>query len=535
LSNGVTRYAAPLQLAEQVLLESQLPNREAIVITDFQKVGWEEDTDVQLPLGTVLRRIDVASPDPANLAVAGLTLDRSYRDGRERVAVLARVVNQGRDTVSNAQIALLLDGEQTASQAVNVDPSGSATVRFPPFALPQREVRGSVQLVADALPFDDVFRFVLSPSQSISVLILEHPGAGRDESLYLSRALGIGSEPPHAVDVKRISVLRQSDLDGRSVVILNDAPFPTGNNGTRLRRFLNDGGGLMVILGPRSGAGSWPQDVADLLPGAIGVPIDRLADRGGTLSIMDYDHPVFDVFSAPRSGDFSQARYFRYRRIQDDGRAAVLARFDDGNIALAETRAGSGKVLVWASGLTNSWNDLPVQPVFLPTMHQVVRYLARYTPQQPWLTVGQVVDLAQYLTGGVEDASGTDRGAQVSVIVESPTGSREVRQIGVAAEYLALAEQGFYEVRRMEDIDVIGTIAVNVDVTESDLTRLEPEEWASSVTYRGAGQSAADLAATLTPGEKERRQGLWWYLLVAVLLVLVAESAISNRVSHKTA
>jgi hypothetical protein len=168
-------------------------------------------------------------------------------------------------------------------------------------------------------------------------------------------------------------------------------------------------------------------------------------------------------------------------------------------------------------------------------MHQVVRYLARYAPQQPWLTVGQVVDLTQYVTGGVEDAFTTDRGTQISVIVESPAGNREVRQVGASAEYLALTEHGFYEIRHMEDSDVIGTVAVNVDVTESDLTRLEPEEWASSVTYRGAGRSTAGLAATLTPGEKERRQGLWWYLLVAVLLVLVAESAISNRVSHKTA
>ena len=532
---GTTRYATALQVAEQILLESQLPNREAVLITDFQRIGWDNDTEMQLPAGTVLRRVDVGETDPANVAITGLTLDRVYRDGRELVAVLARVVSQGQDSVINAQIVLLLDGEQIASQAVSAGANSSAMVRFPAFAMPQREVRGSVQMAADALPVDNVFRFLLSPSQSISVLILEHANAGRDESLYLSRALSIGSEPPHTVTVKRISTLRQSDLDGRSVVILNDVAFPSGTNGTQLRRFVDDGGGLMVILGPRSGPGSWPQDAIQLLPGAVGVPVDRLADRGGTLSIVDYDHPVFDVFSAPRSGDFSQARYFRYRHIQDEGRAAVLARFDDGNIALAETRVGSGKVLVWASGLTNSWNDLPVQPVFLPTVHQIVRYLARYTPQQPWLTTGQVLDLAQYLAGGAGNVAATEPGPRPSVIIESPAGDREVRRVAATAEYLALAEQGFYEIRGVEDGDVIGTIAVNLDVTESDLTRLDPEEWASSVMYRGGGQSTADLAATLSPSEKERRQGLWWYLLIAVLLVLVAESAISNRVSRKAA
>ncbi len=119
---------------------------------------------------------------------------------------------------------------------------------------------------------------------------------------------------------------------------------------------------MLVVLGARSRTGSWPEEADDLLPGAIGVPVDRLADRGGTLSVTDYDHPVFDVFSAPRSGDFSEARYFRYRSISDDGRAAVLARFDDGNIALAELQVGTGKVLVWTSDLSNSWNDLLASP-----------------------------------------------------------------------------------------------------------------------------------------------------------------------------
>jgi hypothetical protein len=532
LSNGITRYAAPLQLADQILRESQLPVREAVLVTDFQRVGWSEETEIQLPAGTVLRRVDVADADPANLAIMDLTLDRIHRDGRELVAVLARLVNQGRDTVDNTQITLALDGERTASQPVSIGPNGSATVRFPPFPVPQREVRGSVQLAADALPVDNVFRFVLSPSQSVSVLILEHPNAGPGEGLYLSRALSIGSDPPHRVTLKRISALRPSDLEASSVVILNDAPFPGGATGARLRQFLTEGGGMLAVLGPRSGPGSWAQDAAELLPGALGVPVDRLADRGGTLSITDYDHPVFDVFSAPRSGDFSQARYFRYRTIRDDGRGAVLARFDDGNIALAETKIGDGKVLVWASGLSNSWNDLPLQPVFLPTVHRIVRYLARYAPPQPWFTAGQVLDLSQFLTDGVPDTAAQTE-TEAEVIVESPSGDHQVRRIAGAADYLALVEQGFYGIRRAGDSEVVGTIAVNLNLTESDLTPLDAEEWTSSIAYQGTAEAAADLAATLTPSEKERRQGLWWYLLVAVLLILVAESAISNRVSRK--
>jgi hypothetical protein len=37
----------------------------------------------------------------------------------------------------------------------------------------------------------------------------------------------------------------------------------------------------------------------------------------------------------------------------------------------------------------------------------------------------------------------------------------------------------------------------------------------------------------MTREEAERRQSLWWYLLMAGLLLLAVETAISNRLSRK--
>jgi hypothetical protein len=35
--------------------------------------------------------------------------------------------------------------------------------------------------------------------------------------------------------------------------------------------------------------------------------------------------------------------------------------------------------------------------------------------------------------------------------------------------------------------------------------------------------------STLTPQETEKQQGLWWYLLAGVTLLLVAEMVLANR------
>ena len=518
---GTTRYASALELAAQFLEDSKLPHREAVLITDFQMTGWDREERITLPEGTVLTRVNVADDEPSNVTVTDVTLERRYRSGRELVGVLARLANRGWQSVDELRVALEIDGQEAATQSVSLEANSATVVRFASFVLPQRSVRGVVRSTEDQLSVDDAFNFVLNPGKVVTVLVLNPPNASADEGVYIRRALELSSQPPFQVDVKRVTQLRSADLNGRSVVILNDAPFPSGSSAGALRKFVASGGGLLVILGQHTSASSWPAAAAELLPGRVGAPIDRLSDRGGTMSVVDYDHPIFDLFRAPRSGDFSQARFFRYRRITNVEGWNVLARFDDGTFAVGELSDTGRRVIAVGSGWANSWNDLPLQPVFLPFTHQVVRHLAGYVAPASWLTAGQVLPPSQYPA----QAASADE-----VVIETPQGSRIVTSMESDSAYVELSEAGFYTFRQVGGRGaVLGTIAVNPDVTESDLSALDPEELASAVMSAGVGGSEERLAALLTPSEKERRQRLWWYLLVAALLILVAETAVANR------
>jgi hypothetical protein len=528
LGHGATRYGPAIDLAEQVLRESQLPRREVVIISDFQRAGWDEDTDALLPPGTQLTRVNLGDPEASNVAISEVRFERSYRDGRERVAISVRISNLGTDAVSELPVQVEINGESAATRIVNIAANDAETVRFPGVALPDRPVRGLVRAGDDRLPLDNQFRFTLSPGQALSILVLQHPNATRDASLYVERALRIGSEPPHRVTVKSAAAFAASDLQGQSVVILNDAPFPTGSQGERLREFITTGGGLLLAAGGRGSANEWRDALGSSIPASSGRPIDRLSDRGGTLAVTDYDHPVFEVFSAPRSGDLSQTRFYRYRPLSETDSVAVIARFDDGAIALASSDLGDGRVLLWTSDLTNSWNDLPIQPVFLPFMHQVVRYLSDYAPRPPAYTSGEVLDLAGPLSE-LDLGEAGDRTGQVVVV--APSGQRDLFSLDGAEILLRMEEAGFYELRSVgRGGNVLHAVAVNVDPRESDLTMLDEEEFASAVTAPGDSPTSGTLVATLTPVERERRQALWRYLLIAVLVVLTVESLASNRI-----
>jgi hypothetical protein len=199
----------------------------------------------------------------------------------------------------------------------------------------------------------------------------------------------------------------------------------------------------------------------------------------------------------------------------------VLARFDGGAPALLERRVGAGRVLLWASTLDLAWSDFPLKPVYLPFVHQAVRHLAAYAEPAPWLTVGQVLD-----------ASVASSPAQAaSTVVLTPSG----RRMGVdeeGSEVLELTEQGFYELRNRTGDAVSSVVASNVDTGESDLTPMDPKEIVAATTPApGDGRQAGAPGQALTPEAQEGSQRLWWYLLCIGILLLGADTLISNRMS----
>jgi hypothetical protein len=117
------------------------------------------------------------------------------------------------------------------------------------------------------------------------------------------------------------------------------------------------------------------------------------------------------------------------------------------------------------------------------------------------------------------------------IIVEAPSGRRGVVDLDSDEPFMTLAESGFYEVYPLGRERESYPVAVNVDRGESDLARLDPEAFvaASTASDTAAGPTATAGRVSLTPAERESRQGIWWYLVLGALLLLAAESLWSNR------
>ena len=522
---GTTDLAAGLRAAREVLASSTQPLREIVLISDFQRVGWDVQGDVEMPEGTSVRPVAVGAETSENLSIADVSLERMQVEDSDRLAVSARLTRQGGEGPRTETATLEIDGAEVQSVQVEIPDSGATRVDFESVELFGDLARGVVRVGTDDLAADNEFHFVASPGQTLAVLLLENRRATATDSLFLERALGIGSRPAFRLERAALADLSAGLLRDAALVVLNDPGSIDAGAASLLVDHVEAGGGVLLILGELTDdLGALAGD-GGLLPFNAAEAVDRADDLGATLGFVNTDHPAFEIFAAPASGDLGVSRFYRYRALDPSPVEGLLARFDDGAPALVEVTVGDGRVLVWTSSADLFWNDLARQPVYLPFIHQTARHAAGYREPRAWLDAGAPLGARQVMAA-VGDGRGR-RQAEDATLDGVPL----VRTEGAVAPRAA---PGFHDVAwRDERGPQQSVVAVNLDRGEADLSRVDSEEVAAAVVWRGGGAVQADDAGPVDPKIIEGRQSLWRYLLIVAFVLLAAETALSNRLSPR--
>jgi hypothetical protein len=347
-----------------------------------------------------------------------------------------------------------------------------------------RADRGVVaaRIGADGLPADDERWLIADPRPRRRATILASPGAGAADAVYLRRALEV-AEAPHdwEVAIRPADRFRDaSELSGTAIVIVAGTAGLDRRGAEAIRRFAEQGGGVLIPVGPGVNLELLANGMGDALPR---VRVGPVVESPLTLVPTDRRHPVFRLFD-PDAGAFDGARFNRVAVVVATGPSAVLARFDNGAAALVEQRAGRGRIAVFGSDLSNRWNDLVLQPAFVP-----------------WL-----VETAAWLAGG--------RSAPESIVAGDGTVAGTERP-GVLEWRPAGAATSVAPVR----------VAINVAAEELDARRLDETAFVAQVP-RDADDPTGQPAAAR---RQEAEQGWWRYGLALMLVGLVVESIIGRR------
>lgn len=535
-SAKTTDLALALDQAGRLLRDSEAAHKEILLISDFQRSSLDPEAVLQLPHGIVVTPVPVRSERYENAAVSSVILAQPDIGKPLQSRVL---LHQYGERPVPLEVKLDIDGRASKTATADAQTGMAQAVSFAiPPALDGLS-RISFTLPQDNLNLDNYFYLVLSPPPVLSALIVENRQSGPAQSFYLRNALALSELPAIKVETVAIDELTEAHLERAGLVILNNVAIPGAQTGERLRNLIEAQARGLLVIGGDHVQGGWPGGASGYLPGTIGRRISFEGGQYQTIAEAVWDHPVWQPLKAA-GASLAGARIKRYRQLAPDADTAdqVLARYADGAPALVERRSGSGRVMVLTTTLDNAWNDIVLQPAFAPWLQQAALYLAGFSKPETFFQVGDIVDLAHHAR-----ASGLDAGlvnklgsADEALIVEAPDG--QAMRIGARAAgrtLVSVDQAGFYEVHTASDNQSILEFAVNIDTRESDLAPLDIDAMTAAigVETQSAAQESTEQQQGLSLMQRERSQQLWWYLLIAAFVFLIAETALSNRLSRK--
>lgn len=534
LTNNPTDYANAMRAADEVLKAANIGEKVVCLISDLQRVGFQNfvETDKLPPGVDIDLSVNLSAQNPVNLATTGIDAPAMVLNEKKPARIVARVANFSDTLVTEVPVKLMIDDKQLGEQRVDILANDIADAIFEVRFADEKMHAGYVELPGDRLPIDDKRYFTLRTLKSIQVFCLDGEPNNRPdeaETFFLTHALN----PKDRVVSIKVSasthLLTADEMKNYDVIILANAAPLKKSEVQALRDFVKAGGGLIVAVGdnvdPAAYTNTFNSGAEALLPGNFVAAIgdERNHEEFNLIAVVKYEHPIFAPFKNPNHGDFGMARFYKWLQAVPVAGTQELAKYDDGNPAVLEKQYGKGRVLLFTSTFDAEWTDFPRHGVFLPFIHEMVKYLTlRTSEEKKDYLVGDTVEIGEF-----EHAPGT------TVAIFNPSGDEYRTKINAEGSvfYDATDEPGIYSVH-VEDQKRY--FAVNLDTRESDLHARDVEELTSMLTNRTATQRAAaepkaEIIAEYRQ-EVEKNQNIWWYLMAALLVLAVGEMFFANRI-----
>ncbi len=500
-SDERTSFAELSRSLRSIANSLRLPLRVQLY-SDMQKSGMPANfNDLRLNSDVRLEPHPIEQKDVPNFTVENVVAPRRVYDAKKtRVLVTVGGYNTQK---AEKNVSLVLNGRVVETKPAVVPESGRASVEFNSLEVPYGRNKGEVRVDSgDSLPADDVFYFSVERADPRHALFVYETGntAGL---LYFKTALEASGQDAFTIDPVATEQTANINPSKYAFVVLSDVgPLP-GTFENTLRNYVHDGGSVLISLGHISAAHS-----------KVPVSDERITNtsysgregaRFQSAAWLDPSHP-----SIQKNSRWDDVKFYQAIRV-DPGKARVVAKLSDETPLLIDQQLGDGHILVFASTFDNIANDFPQKPVFVPFVEQTARYLGKLDQGPPSVQVGSF--------GELRDSK--EKGAAVDVV--DPKGDRVLSlSEATKAENIQFTLAGFYDIRRPNGRNEL--VAVNSDRHESDLTPAPPETlnlWQNTASGNQASGAASQSA--------QKPLSLWWYVMLAVLALAVAESLLGNQ------
>jgi hypothetical protein len=470
--------------------------------SDMQQTGWPANfNDLRLAADVQLSPHPIEAKPTPNFTVENVVAARRVYDAK-KARVLVTVAGFGNQKAART-VSLILNGRTVETKQVEVPESGRASVEFLSMDVPYGRNKGEVRIDSgDSLPADDVFFFSVERADPRRTLFVQE-AAGSQGLLYFRAALESSGQSAFEIDPTTVDQVANINPGKYAFVVLDDLLSVPAQFETALRDYVHSGGSVLVTLGVKSAGRTKVPVTGQAISGNRYSP--REGERFQAVSWLDPSHP-----SILKNDRWDDVKFYNTVRV-NPGSARVAAKLSDQGALLVDEQIGEGHVLIFTSTFDRIENDFPLHASFVPFIEQTARYLGRLDAGPASVQVGSFAELR----------NSKEKGAAVDVV--DPKGDRVLSlDEATKAQNIQFTAAGFYDIRRPNGRNEL--VAVNADRRESELSPVPPE---SLNLWQNTAQGSSGPEGTT--GEDQKPVSLWWYVMLAVGLLAVAESLLGNQ------
>ncbi len=422
-SYRTTNVQPSLELAHEILTESEQLNKEIYLISDFAQNGWDNWNRLPNRSGARISLIPVAEGEAHNISIKEIRPSNQLIGVDLPFQLNVTTVNHSVAPLDQNILTLFIGGEKqkTMSFSVAANESLNTTLTYN-FSTPGTHI-GYLTLTDDRLNIDNQRYFALDALGEVRVLCVG------EETEYLTLALnphnpatlpfpsgntyqdtenstGVMILPTQCTPDEFVSF----PLEDYDVIVLADVLTMSRQMSAQLQEFTRQGKSIIVFVSNRSDAASYNESGNVWLPARLGSSLKWIPPQ--RVQAYEETHPIFDIFPSEGFSMQYAPQFYNGIALQPSSESNVIARFGDDTPFLVERSQGASTVLLYNCGLmaasrqpsvsisqenrvagendsnrrnnlltadrrplkANYTNDLLVNPYFLPMLQQSVLY-----------------------------------------------------------------------------------------------------------------------------------------------------------------
>lgn len=503
---------------EDLLTESGSKSKIAYLISDFQKSITNID---QLKKDTLIdfNFVPLTAALKSNVYIDTCWFDTPVRQLNQLEKLHVRIKNNSENTVENNSIKLFINGVQRTLASFSMKAHDETEVLL---SYPNKE-SGFQQcyiLLNDyPVTFDDAFYFSYEVSKNVSVLCINPSETGLSAPPFLNNLFRTDSV--FLTKNSEENKLEYATFSAYNLIILNELKTVSSGLGQELKRFMNNGGCVLVFPSTAVDLESYNAFLTSLGTNYY----ERLDTINTKVEKINLEHTIYkDVFDkkAATASNLDLPKVFSHYVFSRSThtREEFLLRLQNGDNFLSAYKVGNGNLYLSAVSLQTDFSNFAKHALFVPTMYMIALNSQVQHPLFYTLGKDENMETAKLITG--ENVYHVRKEASDFDIIPEHKIIDTKAQINIHNQ---LREGGNYDLYAGKE--KVMPLAFNFNRLESDLTCYTPEELQAFIDTKQqdnmhllhSGEQNLTSIIDTTEGKK-----LWKWCIILSLLFLALET-----------